>query len=216
MTSTTVVTFGDIIVAHGHAIDLEAGAPLFYEGDHSHSVYVCLTGQVRVFVTLRSGRDLVLGNKLPGEVFGELSAIDGRPRSASAVAVEDSRVAHLPGDRFLDELHHEPDLAVAVLRTLTGQLRLANARLRARSGDSALVRCGHMLIELASLKQRHDRSGEIELALSQADIAEWIGATRESTARALAHFREAGVLQTGRGRIVVHDVPGLATLVVAA
>ena len=75
-----------------------------------------------------------------------------------------------------------------------------------------------MLVELASLKQRHERPARpsIELDLSQTDIAEWIGATRESTARALAHFRAAGVIRTGRGRIVVDDVPGLARLVASA
>ncbi len=212
------VTVGDYVAARGHVVDLHPGAPLFFEGDESHSVYVCLAGRIRVFVTLRSGRELVLGNKQPGEAFGELSAIDGRPRAASAAAVGPSRVALMPGGRFLDQLHDEPDLAIDVLRSLTAQLRLANARLRARSGDSALVRCGHMLVELASLKQRHERPPRppIELDLSQTDIAQWIGATRESTARALAHFRAAGVIRTGRGRIVVSDVPGLARLVASA
>lgn len=218
MRTGEAVTVGDYVAARGHAIDLEPGAPLFFEGDESHSVYVCLAGRIRVFVTLRSGRELVLGNKQPGEAFGELSAIDGRPRAASAAAVSASKVALMPGSRFLDQLHHEPDLAIEVLRSLAAQLRLANARLSARSGDSALVRCGHMLVELALLKQRHGRPTRtpIVLDLSQTDVAEWIGATRESTARALATFRTAGVIRTGRGRIVVDDVAGLARLVASA
>ncbi len=211
MHETGAVTVGDFIAARGHPLELERGAPLFFEGDRSHSVYVCLEGEIRVFVTLPSGRELVMGRKHPGEAFGELSAIDARPRSASAVAIEPSLVVHMPGEQFLDELHHEPDLAFAVLRSLTAQLRLANARLRARSSDTALVRCGHMLVELSSLKLRHDRHADrIELPISQSDIAEWIGATRESTARALAQFREAGVIETGRGRVIVRDVHALA------
>jgi len=214
---STAVTVGEFIAARGHTVRLEAGAPLFFEGDHSHSVYVCLEGTIRVFVTLPSGRELLLGRKHPGEAFGELSAIDGRPRSASAVATEPSVVAHLPGELFLADLQDEPDVAISVLRALADQHRLANARLRAHNSDSALVRCGHMLVELSTLKLRHDRGAKrIELAISQADIAEWIGATRESTARALAHFRGAGAIETGRGRIIVRDVPGLAALIESA
>ncbi len=217
MATTTSVTVGDFIAARGHAVRLDAGAPVYFEGDRSHSVYVCVEGQIRVYVALPSGRELVLGRKHPGEAFGELSAIDDRPRSDCAVAVEPSVVAHMPGEQFLAELHHEPDLAIAVLRNLAAQLRLTNARLRARSGDSALVRCGHMLVELSSHKLHHDRASEhVELPISQADIAEWIGATRESTARALAQFREAGVVTTGRGRVTVCDVPGLAALIESA
>ncbi len=217
MSTTDSVTVGDFIAARGHELRLAPGQPLFFEGDRSDNVYACLAGRIRVFVTLPSGRELVMGRKHPGEAFGELSAIDARPRAASAVAVEASVVAQMSGERFLDELQNEPALSIAVLRSLTDQLRLANARLRARSGDTALVRCGHMLVELSSLKLRHDREAEqIELPVSQADIAEWIGATRESTARALARFREAGVVETGRGRVIVHDIGGLAALIESA
>ena len=120
----------------------------------------------------------------------------------------------MPGSTFLDELRHAPTLAVAVLRSLTDQLRRTNARLRARNADSALVRTGHMLLELSSLKLRHDRlATTIELDVTQADIADWTGATRESTARALAEFRRAGAIETGRGRVLVHDLRGVVDLI---
>lgn len=217
MIETSDVTVGDFVAARGHVVSLEAGEPLFFEGDRSDSVYACVEGRIRVFVTLPSGRELLIGMKQPGEEFGELSAIDQRPRSASAVAVEPSIVAWMPGERFLDELHQEPDLALAVLRSLATQLRRSNARLRARNGESALVRTGHLLVELAGLKLRHDRpTPSVELPIAQAEVAEWIGASRECTARALAEFRRAGVIRTGRGRIIVDDLPGLVELVETA
>jgi CRP-like cAMP-binding protein len=71
-----------------------------------------------------------------------------------------------------------------------------------------------MLVELASLKMRHaGPSSSFQLALTQNDLAGWIGATRESTARALARFRRAGLVETGRGYITVLDVVGLNQLV---
>lgn len=217
MSSTVTTDVGAFIAARGRTVRLEACAPLFFEGDHSHSVYACVEGRIRVFVTLPTGRELVMGIKSPGEAFGELSAIDQRPRAASATALEASVVAHMPGDRFLRELHEEPDLALAVLRGLTDQLRSTNARLRARNAESALTRTGHLLIELSMLKRRHDRDAAcIEIHLSQSEMAEWIGATRESTARALAVFRRAGVVTTGRNCVIVDDLPALVELVESA
>jgi CRP-like cAMP-binding protein len=72
-----------------------------------------------------------------------------------------------------------------------------------------------MLVELASLMMRHGGGDVFELPMTQSDLAEWIGATRESTARALAQFRRAGLIETCRGRIVVLDVVGLDALVSA-
>jgi CRP-like cAMP-binding protein len=214
MTTPALATVGDFIATRGHTATLERAEPLFFEGDRSLSVYACVAGRIRVFVTLPSGRDLVLGMKQPTEAFGELSAIDGRPRSASAVAAEPSVVAHMDGRRFLDELNQAPELAVAVLRGLADQLRRANARLRARNGESTFARTGHMLVEMCSLKMRHDpRPGAIELDITQDDLADWIGATRESTARALGRYRSAGVLRTSRGRIAIDDLHGVVALI---
>jgi CRP/FNR family transcriptional regulator, cyclic AMP receptor protein len=209
--STTV---GSLIASRGHRRAVPAGATIFMEGDRSHSVFACLEGRVRIFVNLPSGRELVMGVKLPGQEFGELSAIDERPRSASAAALEPSVVAQMSGVEFIDELVHTPPLAALLLRSLADQLRRANARLCARNSDTTAVRAGHMILELAGLTARHGDPGElISLPITQLDLAEWIGATRESTARALAGFRAAGVLDTSRGRIVIRDLAALAELV---
>lgn len=206
-----------LIAEFGRLRSLAPGEFLFLEGDHPGSVYVCASGRVRIFLTLASGRQLTMGVKTPGDLFGELSALDHRPRAASAIADVASTVVTMPGDDFLDALHHAPDLGVAVLGNLAEQLRRANARLRARNGESAFVRTGHQLIELSSLHLRHGRDPDrVELKITQDDLADWIGATRESTARALSRYRKAGVLRTARCRITVDDLPGLVRLVESA
>ena len=154
---------------------------------------------------------------MPGEEFGELSALDGRPRSASAASIGRTVVAEIRADRFMELLVEEPHLSVAVCQSLSAELRRANERLVTRNSDSAVVRTGRMLVELASMRMRHSGAdGSFELALTQSDLAGWIGATRESTARALAGFRHAGLVETGRGRITVLDVVGLNQLVATA
>jgi len=211
-TQVDVVTVGEFISARGQRSLLRAGAPLFFEGDGSTSVYSCVSGSVRIFVSAQSGREILIGFKQAGEQFGELSAITRRPRVASATAAEDSVVAHMPGDRFLDELAHESGVAFAVLRNLAEQLQATNLRLLARNSQSAGSRTGHKLAELAALRRRHqghDTTAGVVLDLTQSDLAGWIGASRESVCRALADFRRHGVIDTGRGHITVHDIDEL-------
>ena len=122
-TSGLPAALGELIVRRGTRMTLRAGQVLFAEGDPSTCVYCCISGRIKVFVTTPTGRDLLLGVKGPGQAFGELSAIDLRPRSAAASAIERSVVAQLSADDFLDSLHSMPGLAVLVLRDLADQLR---------------------------------------------------------------------------------------------
>lgn len=211
-TTVDVATVGEFIAARSRSTTIRAGEPLFFEGDRSMSVYCCVSGSVRLFVSTDSGREILIGFKYPGEQFGELSAITRRPRMASASAAEDSVVAHMPGDRFLAELDHEGDLALAVLRSLAEQLRSANLRLLARNSESAVARTGHKLAELAALRRRHGAVAcptEVVLDITQNDLAGWIGTSRESVCRALREFRRLGLIDTGRCHITVRDTDAL-------
>lgn len=210
-----MATVGEFIAERGRRSTVLAGAPLFIEGDRSMSVYCCVTGSIRIFVSADSGREIVIGLRCPGDQFGELSAITRRPRMASASAAEDSVVAHMPGDRFLAELGQERGLALAVLLSLAEQLRATNMRLLARNAESAGARTGHKLAELAALRRRHDRaesSTDVVLDITQSDLAGWIGASRESVCRALREFRRLGVIETGRCHITVRDIEALVSV----
>ncbi len=208
---------GEFISIRGRSRSYGTGEPLFHEGDPSVNVYACVSGAVKVYVTVPTGRELMLGLKVPGDEFGELSAIDERPRSAGARAYEPSVVARMSGHDFIDGLREQPDLAISVLQNLAAQLRRTNARLSARNSEQTTVRAGHRLLELSGLMLRHsDRPDRIELSITQGELAEWIGSTRESTARALATFRRRGILTTGRGLIVIHDLGALEAAVRAA
>lgn len=217
MPERTGTTISDLISERGRTRSFAPGESLFLEGDRSEQVYVCEVGRIRVFVTLPSGRELILGRKEPGDLFGELSALDHRPRSASAAAEVATVVSTMSSDELLDALHHRPQLGFDLLLCLAQQLRNANARLRARNSESTLVRAGHLLIEMSSLKLRHDRTAKrIAVEMTQDELAEWIGATRESAARALARFRSAGVVRTTRGCIIIDDLAGLVAIVESA
>lgn len=204
----------ELLAAKGTKVRVRAGETLFREGDVSTSVYSCLYGRIKIFVTTPATRDLILGVKTPGQVFGELSALDGRPRSAGATAMELTVVACMASDQFLESLQSAPVVAVELLRAMSEHLRRSNARIGARDSESTTVRVGHLLVELGEKFQRHGASAppmssmspSVDLPISQDELASWIGASREATARSLAIFRRAGAISTGRQRITLHGL----------
>ena len=146
----------------------------------------------------------------------DLGTASLRIRSADDSPLFAGITDRLTADRFLDELMESPQYLLAVTRNLSAQLRRANRRLVTRNSDSAVVRTGRMIVELSALMMRHSAdacSDACEVPITQHDLADWVGTTRESTARALAKFRQAGFVTTSRGSIVVLDPVGLSRFV---
>ena len=199
-------SLGRFVIERGQHVVLRSGQSLFHEGDASSCVYACVRGRICLFVSTPAGREVTLGVKEAGDGFGELSAIDGAPRSATARAIEPSVVAQLSGAEFLDAVEVVPSLAIAVLRELAEHLRRTANRVSARSSQSTTQRVGHVLIELTLKFRRHgDASGPTTLPITQDELAAWVDSTREATARALAVFRRAGAVSTGRNKITIVD-----------
>ena len=198
------------IVELGTPLRRPSGATIFNEGDSSTSVYAIVSGRVRIEVSTPSGNRLVIAAKGPGEIFGEFGALDGAPRSASALAVEPVFLVQLATAGFLELLEREPTLSVSLLQTLSGQLRQAVRRVTLRNSADTTTRLAHRLADLADrFGEYNDETIDIELTITQDDLAGWIGATRESTARSLRSLRERGLVTTGRKRVSVPDVEAL-------
>ena len=210
MTLTTVVS------ERGHRMTIKSGQVLFREGDESNAVYAVISGRINISISTPVGRDVLLGIKVSGQVFGELSALDRLKRSATATATETTILAHLQGNMFLDEVARTPMLASLVIRELSAQLRRANARIATRDTDNTTVRVGHLLVELAEKFRRHASGpGPITLPITQDELAAWVGSTREATARSLATYRRDGLIETGRQKIAIPDVTQLSKAIAA-
>ena len=207
------LTLGELVGQRGTKVSLRVGQILFREGDESRCVYACVSGRMNLFITTPAGRDLMLGSKVPGQAFGELSVIDGGPRSATAVAMEPTTIAQLSGDDFLDQLQRAPHLSIVLLRELSEHLRVSNGRASARASENLTARMAHLLIELAAKFRRHGGPMHpVELPLTQDELAAWVGSTREATSRSLSVMRKAGVVETGRNKIILCDAPALSLL----
>ena len=196
--------------AAGRRRHYRARQRLFREGEPGDHVIAVVAGRVKVSVQTRSGREILLAVKEPGDLVGELSAIDGRPRSATAVALEPVDTVVVTAPAFVEFIEGHPRIAVRLLRALAAQIRDADRRSVDRDTGDITCRVARRLVDLAERTGEHRGSGvEVTLVVGQDDLAAWVGATRETTSRALGRLRAEGWLTTGRRRIVLTDLPAL-------
>ncbi|MDT0270175.1 Crp/Fnr family transcriptional regulator [Streptomyces sp. DSM 44915] len=187
------------------------GAAVVSEGMPSGEVILLESGLVKITTELANGYTSLLAVRGPGELLGELSCLDGRPRSATGTALEPVRGTVVPGERFRRLLAAHGSLALAVLCSVAARLRDSD-RLRAEHGAyPAGVRVAHVLWEMAS---RHgvptaDPPGGLVVRVTQQELAGAAGTSRESLVRALAELASEGLIERGRGRTLVRDPEGL-------
>ncbi len=188
----------------------ETGAHLFLEGDLGPNVIIVRAGRVKVFATDRDGHTVVLAVRGPGEILGDLGAIDGQSRSASGVALEPVDAQLLTAADFRIFLAETPGAAFALLRVVIGRLRDAD-RLRVEFGArDALGRVASRLVELAETSGEPCEGGiRITLPLTQADLGQWVAASREAVARALGSLRRRQLISTARREIIITNLDGL-------
>jgi CRP-like cAMP-binding protein len=182
-----------------------AGSVLFHEGDRADRVFVLRKGRVKVVATEANGTETVLAVRTAGDLVGELAAIDGRPRSATAIALGDVACAVVGAERFRVVLHDEPEAAMALLKLLAERLREAEGRRAEHGAIDAPQRLARRLLELAG-------DGAAVEGLNQDDLAALIGASRESVAKALQSLRSEGLVRTRRRAIDILDRDALRRL----
>ncbi len=195
------------LIDAGRRMSLADGSSLLFEGDDSGRVIVILGGNARVFSTAANGREVLVTVAGPGEILGEMSALDGRPHSASSTAVGDNEVVLVPGEAFRELLASNAALATAVALRLTRELRrMMHQRVDLEAFDVP-TRLAGILVDLAGRVAPSDDA--IELPISQHELAEWCGASREAVTKALGTFRSRGWVRTGRRSITVLDLEAL-------
>jgi CRP/FNR family transcriptional regulator len=158
-------------------VDIARGEVLFAEGVSGHELYVIIDGKMKLTRAAADGRENLLQVLGPGEMFGELSMFDPRPRTSSAVAVTDTRLGSLDHEFLRPWLTGRPDVALHLLQALAQRLRRANDVTADRFGEP----------QDQGLQVHHD--------LTQEELAQLVGASRETVNKALADFAARGWLQ---------------------
>lgn len=200
----------DDLFARGGRRKLRRGTFLFSEGDASEHVAVVLAGRVKASSFTTDGREVVLAVRGPGELLGELAALDRQTRSASVIALEPLEVLVVPADGFRDFLEAHARVAVSLLQTLSRRQRDADRKRIEFGAHDTEGRVGLRIVELAERYGEATEGGiRIELPLTQEELAGWTGSSREAVSKALKTLREHGLIETGRRTILVRDLAAL-------
>jgi len=186
------------------------GDIIFQKDDPGHSLFIVARGSVRIYVPSTQGADLTLAVLGPGHFFGDLSLLDGRPRSASAAALGDTNVVILERSDFVAVIRTRPAAVMSVLAVVVRRLRDTDEM----ASDLAFLdvggRLAKKLLELAATNGVKRQDGVLlDMPITQEELANMIGVTRESVNRNLSLFRRIGLVAKEGRRFVLRDPAGL-------
>jgi CRP-like cAMP-binding protein len=179
-----------------HLRTIPKGKILFQQGDPANAFFVVQSGNILLTLSMLDGRELVINEMHVGDCFGELALLTGQPRSTGAVANEPSKVIWIPRQRFLRELESEPQLMRQVLQTTAKRLQVSSSREGALAFLDASARLANTLLQLYA---QSGEEGEIEI--SQEELGQRVGLSRQTVAKSLGEWRRKGWVVTKRGKI---------------
>jgi CRP/FNR family transcriptional regulator len=187
-------------------VELARGERLFHEGDDGDQLYVVLDGKIKLTRAAGDGRENLTSVLGPGEMFGELSLFDPRPRTMGAVAVTDARLAALAHDELRSWLAERPDVAMHLLRALVQRLRRTNDVLSDLVFTDVPGRVAKALLDLAQRFGTQEEGGlQVNHDLTQEELAQLVGASRETVNKALADFVARGWIQLHPKSVLLID-----------
>jgi CRP-like cAMP-binding protein len=204
--------FGDLTLAERLALastmrrgDVPKDAHVFHAGDPGRSFFLIVAGRVKISLS-RQGREIVLAELGPGDYFGEFSLIDGRPRSADAVAVIRTEVLELPQDAFFRLLDSNGTVARKLLVDLCRRLREADQQISTLATVDA---AGRIVRAVLKLGEQHGRREGADLVFAKAprqrDISALAGTTRATTSRIIRQLAQQGLLNFSGQSLIVHE-----------
>jgi len=181
-----------------------------WEGEPGGTLFLSLTGYFKAITTGSDGKEMLLSIMGPGEVFGELSALDGQPRSASVVTLEPGELASIERPALFELMASSPRLAIGLIEVLAQRVRTLTKRYETISSLDVPQRLAQVLVSLAQKHGQPEGSRvRIPVRLSQTDLGSMVGATRESVNKQIRKWTDAGVLRREAGCVVILDFAAL-------
>lgn len=182
------------------------GQVIFREGDASDTCYVIGSGHARAMRENADGRSIALAHFGPGDIFGELAMFDDEKRSATVQTLDEVEAVAILGADMRRLMRQHPDLAVKLVIGLGRRLREANERLSRQSFQTVQSRVAGVLKKLVEQAQGEGAPETgVLVTITQAEIAQLAGSSRESASRFLAVLERAGIIEQGRGKLTVLD-----------
>jgi CRP/FNR family transcriptional regulator, cyclic AMP receptor protein len=186
------------LASSGKFIKVEKGQFIFFQSDPAEKFYIVRSGLITILLESPDGREMAINEMRPGDFFGELGLLTNQSRSTSAVARTECELLVLPRQAFLGILEAEPLLTRRILEITANRLRGSSERESALAFLDAQARLAQLLLQLD--KQEPEKG---YITISQEELAQHTGLTRQTVAKVLGRWRRAGWLMTGRGRILL-------------
>ena len=203
-------TAGDGSHLPGNRRRYPRGTTLMNEGDRSERMVVIVAGLVKVSYYTDDGREVVLAIRGPGDLLGELAALDGEPFSATVTALDDVEALVMTVGDFRKVLAEEPDFGLSLFKSLSRKLRDADRKRVEFAAYDSVGRVASRLVELAETFGEDALEGiRIGLPLTQEELAGWTGCSREAVAKALQTLRNRDLIESHRRGVTVKDLEGL-------
>jgi CRP/FNR family cyclic AMP-dependent transcriptional regulator len=171
------------------------------QDDETYSLYVILSGSVKVFVSGEDGREAVLNHQEAGDYFGDLALIDKQPRVASVMTTEPSKFMIISREDFLACLSKNPEIAINLIKPMTSRIRMLAKNVSSLALLDVYGRVARTLLEQA------EEQGDVLVTdkLTQQEIADMVGASRAMVSRILKDLKEGGYISIEKKHITIHQ-----------
>lgn len=190
---------------------------LFLKGDEADGLYGVLSGAVKISTSSAGGKEMILSVMRPGDAFGEIALLDGQPRTADASGIEPTELFLIRRADFLDLLRSEPALGIHLLELLCDRMRKTNEIIEDTAFLDLPARLAKRLLALGrAADPAADGEADLTIHISQANLANVMGTTRESINKHLQVWRQEGWIALKRGQVRIVDQTALEDLIEAA
>jgi CRP/FNR family transcriptional regulator, cyclic AMP receptor protein len=191
------------LAARGQVRTFPKNAVIINEGDRGDSLYVILSGKVKVYVSDDEGREMILDLYGPGDYVGEM-ALDGRPRSASVMTLEPTSCSVVTRDELRSAIGANPDVATSLIATLIDRARIATDNVKNLALMDVYGRVARLLLSLAK-----EEGGKLVVPerMTQQDIADRVGASRDMISRIFKDLTVGGYVTIENRTITIHRKP---------
>lgn len=189
------------------------GETMFIQGERAWAMFMVMSGRVRIYRSSPEGKEQTMEILGPGDPFGAVALIDGGPYPAGAEALEDTTAGILRRDDLERLLLSHPGLGLSILRVLSARLREAKEQLADLALKDVRQRVAAVLLQLVERHGREEKTpGHISIAMTHQELAQMVGASRETVTRVLGEFREGGLVATDGRKITIVDEEFLRSL----
>lgn len=200
----------ETLLASSHPKIYKTRAAIFHEGDPGGAMLMVLSGQIKISAVTANGKECVLAFMGAGDVIGEITLLDGGPRTATAIAMEPSRVLELTRATFIQTLEASPKTALKVIEVLCKRLRTTNEMVEDATLLAAAPRLARTLLRLAKSNGiEKDEEITIDLSLSQGTLGAYAGLLRESVNRQLRSWESESIVTKRDNKLVILDQAAL-------